>query len=135
MILVIGGSCQGKRQICRQLAGIEENLYRERLADGKTDTPETALQRPYAAAYHLFLRQVLERGENPEDYTKKVIAASPEIISMDEVGCGIVPVDRKEREYREAAGRCGQLLAAEAKEVYRVICGISQQIKPGAEME
>lgn len=132
MILVVGGACQGKRQVCRQLAGIEEDLYQERLADGKKDTPETALQRPYVAAYHLFLRQVLEQGESPEDYTKMVIAASPDIISMDEVGCGVVPVNREEREYREAAGRCGQLLAAEAEQVYRVVCGILLRIKPDA---
>lgn len=130
MILVIGGACQGKRQVCRQMAGIEEDLYRQRLADGKTDVPEEALLKPYVAAYHLFLRRVLERGENPEDYTRAMLAAAPEIISMDEVGCGVVPVERKEREYREAVGRCGQILAAEAEQVYRVTCGIPLRIKP-----
>lgn len=130
MILVVGGACQGKRQVCRRLAGAEENQYRQQLADGRVDAPEAALEKPYIAAFHLFLRQVMERGEDPELYTKQVIAALPEVVSMDEVGCGIVPVEKWEREYRESVGRCGQLLAAEAVEVYRVTCGISSKIKP-----
>lgn len=129
MILVVGGACQGKRQVCRRLLGIEEAYYRERLADGRTDVAETALEKPYVAAFHLFLRQVLERGECAEDYTKQLLDAEPEIVSMDEVGCGIVPMERFEREYRDAAGLCGQMLAAEAEQVYRVCCGIAVCIK------
>ena len=48
---------------------------------------------------------------------------------MDEVGCGIVPVERLERDYREAVGRAGQLLAQNASQVFRVICGIPVRIK------
>lgn len=129
MILVIGGAFQGKRNICCQLLDLEEAAFLCGLADGRADDPEQALRRPYLAAYQEFVRQVLDQGMDPEEYTRMVLKAQPEIISMDEVGCGIVPIDRSDRDYREAAGRCGQLLAAEAEEVYRVVCGIPARIK------
>ena len=51
------------------------------------------------------------------------------MIVMDEVGAGVVPVERSDREYREAIGLAGQHLAREAEEVYRVVCGIGMRIK------
>lgn len=130
MILVVGGAWQGKGKVCRKLSGIEDRLYEARLADGRVDKPEMALKKPYIEAFHLFLRQVIAQGDDPEAYTKRVLAASPKVISMDEVGCGVVPMDRLDLEYREQAGQCGQILAAEAEQVYRVVCGIPSRIKP-----
>ena len=51
------------------------------------------------------------------------------MITLDEVGCGIVPLEKSERNYREAVGHAGQMLAAAAVEVYRVQCGIAARIK------
>ena len=48
---------------------------------------------------------------------------------MDEVGCGIVPLSREDRDYREAVGRAGQKLAEAAREVWRIQCGIPVRIK------
>ena len=50
-------------------------------------------------------------------------------IICDEIGNGIVPGDRFEREYRERTGRILIDLAARAERVERVICGIGQRIK------
>lgn len=51
------------------------------------------------------------------------------VVVSDEVGCGIVPMDRDERVFREANGRVNCLLAGEADEVYRVTAGIFMKIK------
>ncbi|MCI5934403.1 MAG: bifunctional adenosylcobinamide kinase/adenosylcobinamide-phosphate guanylyltransferase, partial [Lachnospiraceae bacterium] len=51
------------------------------------------------------------------------------VIHMQEMGCGIVPIEKKDREYRELVGRISCLFAEHADEVYRVICGIAQKIK------
>ena len=40
-----------------------------------------------------------------------------------------VPVDRKERDFREACGRTLCLAAQLSDEVWRVICGIGERIK------
>ena len=41
----------------------------------------------------------------------------------------MVHVERSDREYRETICLAGQLLAKEAREVYRVVCGIGVRIK------
>ena len=56
-------------------------------------------------------------------------SAGTAVITMDEVGCGVVPMSREERQYRDAAGRAGQELAGRAEQVWRVIAGIAVRIK------
>jgi len=51
------------------------------------------------------------------------------IIICDELGCGIIPLDASDRQYREDVGRIMCSLAEKAGHVYRVICGIGQKLK------
>ena len=51
------------------------------------------------------------------------------IIISDEVGCGIVPIDKGERQFRERLGRCLTDIASRSDMVFRVFCGIAQRIK------
>lgn len=51
------------------------------------------------------------------------------IVISDELGCGIVPIDKNDREYRENNGRVMCLLAAKADSVVRLVCGIAVRIK------
>ncbi len=51
------------------------------------------------------------------------------IIISDEIGCGVVPVDAFQREYRELAGRIACRIAAEASAVWQVTAGIGRCIK------
>ena len=47
----------------------------------------------------------------------------------NEVGLGIVPADALSRRFRDLAGRCNQLMAEAADEVYFVVSGIPLKIK------
>ena len=47
----------------------------------------------------------------------------------DEIGNGIVPVEKTERDYREATGRILTELAEQAETVVRILCGLGQCIK------
>lgn len=51
------------------------------------------------------------------------------IIISDEIGCGVVPVSKEERQIREQTGRLLCKISAQADQVFRVICGIPTQIK------
>lgn len=51
------------------------------------------------------------------------------VIICDEVGCGVTPLDRADRDWREAVGRLCCELADSAEAVYRVSCGIGRRIK------
>ena len=52
-----------------------------------------------------------------------------EAVICDEVGCGVVPLERADREHREAIGRLCCQLAREAQAVYRLQCGLAMRLK------
>ena len=51
------------------------------------------------------------------------------VMVSNELGLGLVPGDAVSREFRDAAGRINQLIAAEADEVYFLVSGIPLRIK------
>lgn len=51
------------------------------------------------------------------------------IFVTNEVGNGIVPENALAREYRDVAGLVNQYVAAQADEVYLVVCGIAAELK------
>lgn len=64
------------------------------------------------------------------DVLERLLRQRPDlIITMDEVGCGIVPIENSDRVYREAVGYVGCFLADKADSVIRVTSGIGQVIK------
>lgn len=55
--------------------------------------------------------------------------AANAVVIASEVGGGVVPAERAEREARERAGRLTCLLAERAETVVRVFCGIPTVLK------
>jgi len=51
------------------------------------------------------------------------------VVVCREVGCGVVPMDRGDRDRREAVGRLCCDLAREAEAVYRLQCGLAMRLK------
>ena len=81
---------------------------------------------------HLFIKKRLIEGKNKEEILAEIMAATSEgqwVIIADEIGNGVVPMDAKERNWRDISGQILIELAKEAKEVHRVILGIGQRIK------
>ncbi len=52
------------------------------------------------------------------------------IFVTNEVGLGIVPGEALSRRFRDLAGRCNQVMAEAADEVYFMVSGIPMKIKP-----
>ena len=112
MTLIIGGAGQGKLDYALEKTGYGP--------DQVARTPEEARTRPIFAG----LEQWPELDEN------ELLAANPEVILIcDEVGCGVVPVDREDRSWREKVGRTCCRLAERASAVYRVTCGLGARLK------
>ena len=51
------------------------------------------------------------------------------VLVLSEVGQGIVPMNELARRFRDCSGRCGQMIAAAADEVWYCVCGIPMKIK------
>lgn len=64
-------------------------------------------------------------------FIKKLHEKNPEIVIIaNELGCGVVPVERFDRMWRELVGRMCVCAAEYADEVVRVVCGLGMKLKP-----
>lgn len=99
------------------------------IGQGKYEFAKT-LSAQVARDVHEQIRACMEQGSDPWAYASQLAKEyNNGVITFAELGCGLVPTDAFEREYRETAGRIACVLAAQAQAVYRVCCGISQQLK------
>ena len=108
MKLIIGGRASGKTEFANK------EYDGRKIADNIND----------------LARNLFDSGISYEKASEHIIKNYGDcVVITDEVGNGIVPVDKNERDFREWIGRVQVLLAKEADEVFRVICGIGQRIK------
>jgi len=124
MRIITGGAFQGKRAFAEKLyPGVEW-----------TDGGRCALDeiRTCRAVYgfHEFVKRWIKQGKSWEELASLMLEENRDLILIcDEIGCGLVPVDAFEREYRESTGRVMNALAVQAERVDRVVCGIGRRIK------
>lgn len=124
MILIIGGAFQGKQRFAREICGLEE------WADGRSCAAEEIDRCRGMLYFHEYIRNRLTAGEDCGGLAERIVENNPSVVLVaNELGCGVVPMDAFDRRYRETVGRVCTRLAAEAKAVYRVLCGIGVQIK------
>ena len=114
MVLIIGGMAQGKLAFARRTLGVtswsEGALGAENCVHG--------------------LHRAVRALESPEKAVDAWLADHPDgVIICDEVGCGVTPLDREDRAWREKVGRICCRLAEQAEAVYRVQCGLEVRLK------
>ncbi|MCC8159930.1 MAG: bifunctional adenosylcobinamide kinase/adenosylcobinamide-phosphate guanylyltransferase [Oscillospiraceae bacterium] len=121
MRFVIGGKNSGKSAFVKNKYGIADIPQ----ADYDTVMTERAVK-----DFHLFIRKMMEDNRDIRSVTDKMLAENPDIIIIsDEIGYGVVPMDKADREWRECVGRISCYIAENAEKVIRVICGIGNIIK------
>ncbi|MDD6628482.1 MAG: bifunctional adenosylcobinamide kinase/adenosylcobinamide-phosphate guanylyltransferase [Lachnospiraceae bacterium] len=154
MHLVIGGAYQGKKEYVKKKYSIEESDIWQggypvaggqwRCINGLHKIIEQMLYQyeancicevkedekvPIGSAANS-VQQKESYVNKTLEYLSTMIERNPDLIFIcDEVGNGIVPVEKEERDYRECVGRVLCVLAEKAERVERVHCGISQKIK------
>lgn len=125
MIMIIGGSYQGKLQFAIQKFSVPE----EKIYQGIFPAEEN--QEPVIInGLNTLVRKLMEQETDPEEEILKQMKGFPNaIVITDEIGSGIVPMDRLEIRFREQVGRIQVRLAENASEVYRIVCGLPQKLK------
>lgn len=138
MELVIGGRAQGK------LAYVLTKYQNAEVISGSDpgwkEKLETAIQSESAKTvpivwneFHLSMKDWLSKGMELDELWNVTATLMQEIptlvIISDEIGNGIVPMDREERRWREETGRMLCRIAAKATLVERVSCGLPIRIK------
>lgn len=144
MRLVIGGAYQGKKEYIKRKYGIQESEIRQGeypVLAGEWDSGWRCL-----CGLHNAIREIMQKSpasacENAENtiesyvnrtinYLSAIAERIPDLIILcDEVGNGVVPIEKSERDYRECVGRVLCILAEQADSVERVYCGVGQMIK------
>lgn len=112
MILVIGGIASGKR------------TYVESQGFSACDFDEGVLG---DAPVLYGLEELLRQGPLSEDAFERV--AGKQVVVCCEVGAGVVPIERAERDWRDTVGRTCTQLAERAERVVRLVCGIPVVLK------
>lgn len=124
MELIIGGAYQGKWEYAKKL--FPQAVW----VNGEECTLEELLGAGGVHHFHAFLGRQMEQGQEPEKLAELILEKNPGLVIVsDEVGYGVVPIDARDRAFREAVGRVCCVLAARARRVRRVVCGIGTVIK------
>lgn len=106
-------------------------------AQGKTDFAYTFLKadkKNIVNNLHVLIQDNMRNGIHSfEEILAIVIAITEEnpdtVFIGNEIGCGIVPLEAFERDYRDMVGHIYCYIAKNSTHVYRVICGIGTCIK------
>ena len=137
MISITGGAHQGKLDYAKNNYGISDSDIADCAALGSSSDLGTGWLYEKKCITNLQLIARDSKSQTPEaleDFVSALISREQTtgieyILIMDNIGSGIVPIKKEDRDYREAAGRLGCLIAESSRTVIRVICGIGQQIK------
>jgi adenosyl cobinamide kinase/adenosyl cobinamide phosphate guanylyltransferase len=114
VVLVIGGISSGKRSYVKKHFGYSDSDLADAVLDGR---PVVYNVQDLVFAGRATYEQLLESLQ------------SKEVVICNEVGSGVVPIDRDERAARDTAGRLCMALAERATMVVRLTCGIPAVIK------
>lgn len=111
MILVFGGAFQGKEEFVYEKFGIK------------------AQDNCVLNKFHLYIKDCLEKNKDINEALKEIEERQYKIIISDEIGMGIVPIQKEDRLWREETGRALCQLTKLAEQVWRVQCGIGSRLK------
>lgn len=124
--IIIGGYCQGKLEYVHR----QEQKTGEMIFDGAADDISRAEQYRILNRVHLLIRRLMDEQLDAELFLRQYISRHPDaVLICDEVGSGIIPLEKKDRLWREQVGRIMCSLVQEAGEVQRICCGIPQRLK------
>ena len=125
MILIFGGSYQGKLEFTKETFGVTENDIFTCTVDSEIDWSKKVLYNLDQA----FLRHVREGKESRDVLKDHLDHLKDKILIVNDISQGIVPMERENRDWREMTGRAMLYISKEADEVYRVFCGLGSKIK------
>ncbi|MBM7698904.1 bifunctional adenosylcobinamide kinase/adenosylcobinamide-phosphate guanylyltransferase [Kurthia huakuii] len=130
MHIVIGGAFNGKRAYVKQL--IDAVWYEQQL-------PESVQGNIVIAGLEGLLRAHLEEEEEQvaaifAEKLRDLNAQSDElIVILTDMGRGVVPLEKEQRQLRDTCGRLYQLLFNEATTITRIWYGLPEILKKGME--
>ena len=125
MVLIFGGAFQGKVEFALEKFDLGEK-------DVFNCTDSEDIDYTCKVINNLdrrILGWVKDETEARDELDEVIEILRDKIIIVNDISQGVVPMEKELRAWREMVGRTMLYLSKEADEVYRVFCGIGQQIK------
>ncbi len=125
MELVIGGAYQGKTEFIKERFNISDDEIFVCEKNGDIDFNKKCIT--HIERYSFWcVEHDIEPSEHFFEHAKNFEHG---IVISDDISCGVVPIDKTERAWREANGRLLMKLAEKSEHVTRVFCKIPVVIK------
>ena len=120
MILVIGGAYQGKLDFTKETFGITDaDVYT--CTAGDIDFSKRCIYKIEEFTYN-HPDPIGYFEAHREDWKDSILI-------LEDIFCGVVPMDAENRAWRQNTGRLSQYLSREAEQVSRIFCGLEQRLK------
>lgn len=126
MIMITGGAFSGKKDYAKKRFGFSE----EEILNGENCSLEAVFSAKCIADYQFIVKRLLEENADVQTFTERLYKEDPNaVVIINEIGAGIIPLEKSDRIWREETGRSGCLIARNSSEVIRLACGIPTIIK------
>ena len=126
MIMITGGAFQGKTEFAKKIFSLDDS----EIIDGENCIFEDVFTAKCVVNFHLFIKRLMNSDIDPIEFSEKIIRDNSQIIIIiNEIGCGIIPIEKIDRIWRETVGRTGCFIAQNSEKVIRVNCGIPMYLK------
>ena len=126
MIMITGGAFSGKKDYVKERFGFSD----EEILNGENCSLEAVFSAKCIADYQLIVKRLLEENADVQTFTERLCKENPNaVVIINEIGAGIIPLEKNDRIWREETGRSGCLIARNSSEVIRLACGIPTTIK------
>lgn len=126
MIMITGGAFSGKKDYAKKRFGFSD----EEILNGENCSLEAVFSAKCIADYQLIVKRLLEENADVQAFTERLCKENPNaVVIINEIGAGIIPLEKSDRIWREETGRSGCLIARNSSEVIRLACGIPTTIK------
>ena len=126
MIMITGGAFQGKTEFAKKTFSLDDND----IINGENCDFDDVFTAKCVVNFHMLIKRLISNNIDPIEFSEKIIRDNFQIIIIiNEIGCGIIPVEKIDRIWREAVGRTGCFIAQNSEKVIRVNCGIPMYLK------
>lgn len=127
MILIFGGSYNGKLNFCKEKYKIKDD---EILFCKEENIDFIDINKKVICGFHIFVKHCIKNNISTLELLKnKIDNLKDKIIICDEINSGIVPMKKEDRMWREECGQSLQFLSKYSEEVYRIFFGIPEKLK------
>ena len=124
MILIYGGAYNGKNEFVKKKYNLEnKDLF-------YCNNSNLDFSYKVIMGLHMFIKDcVLKKIDTLDIIKENLDILQDKIIVCDEIGSGIVPLNREDRLWREECGKVLQFLSQNSNKVCRIFFGLEEVLK------